>query len=155
MTRRLLAFFVVLCVLTGAIPLQAATVTLVCRLTGQPMQPFLHTEGVPLSKAAAADESRLPCCVVDVARVANGETHFALRSNSCCDMRVTAGHSPLPAFLSPMVCDTDMALMPLPATLMAPPFAKVTRSEPIRSRPSAPRAPPQTSVSLRAPPVLS
>ena len=155
MIRRLLIFVMAFCVLVGAAPLPAATVTLVCRMTGQPMQPILHADDAPQArKDTAATEARMPCCVVHVQRRADGEARFTFRENSCCEMRVTSQNAPTPASL-PFISGFEMALPPEVAAVVISPQIEFIETPPTRFRPSTPRAPPHRLAFLRAPPVLS
>lgn len=157
MNRRLLAFLTALCILAGAtmLPAATATVTLVCRMTGLPMQPILHEDGKLQGKDAASAEMRMPCCVVRVQRGADGDPHFAQDDRSCCDMRVNTKRNALPECPSPAVPNIELAFACEPAVMIVAPRIEAVGLLPVCSNPSAPRAPPRMPASLRAPPTLS
>jgi hypothetical protein len=141
MTRRVLAFQIVLFLLGAFFP--PAAPTLICRMTGQPMTP-----------TGAMGATRPSCCAVAVTIGADGE-HYTLTRPGCCDLRFAARHQ-APAGTSPVPSDllAQTAWMPvLPA--LPTPVAEAVSSIPEPNRQDAPRAPPRCSAPPRAPPTLS
>lgn len=156
MNRRLLAFLIAWCVMAGATPLPATTITLVCRMTGLPMQAVLHRDDTSQNKhAAPAAQAGMPCCIVHIKEGADGKAHFALNKSSCCDLRITNRSAPSTASFSAPISSFAPALAPRPATVLVFFHGNTTAQPPLGSRPTVPRGPPSPLASLRAPPSFS
>ena len=135
--KRLLAILIVAVLSVGSLPLPGQT-RLVCRMTGVEMKPV------------AVQESPKSCCAIR--EKSSGGVELANRS--CCTLKTTPRHSPLPvAPLAP--CAFPFAT--LPTVALAVPVSAQTEislpSTPVSAAPS--RGPPLTSASPRGPPTLS
>ena len=135
--RRLKTILLILTLVVAAFP-RPAQVGLVCRMTGEAMRPV------------AAEENPTSCCAVRVEK--SGRT--ALANRSCCDLKITPGHAPLPsanvAQVGPLVAvlPTVPTLVRLPATVALAASQTHLAAAPYRGPPlrrSAPRAPPTLS----------
>ena len=135
--RRLKVILLILTLVVAGFP-RPTQIGLVCRMTGQAMQPVIAVEN-PTS-----------CCAVD--KDATGYARLANRS--CCDLKITPGHPPLPgatlAHPGPLV-----AVLPSVLVLLLPP-PTVALAAPQTVLAAAPyRGPPLRQAPSRAPPALS
>jgi hypothetical protein len=152
MKRRALALFLVTCLLAGFAPSSgAAALTLVCRMTGQPMAPVIVATTTPT--APEADHS---CCAVAAAATrADGGTRYVLVAPGCCDLRAAPERAERPAAVIAAAPEVALlAWVPAPPVLLVPPATEAVTLPTARSE-AAPRAPPRSSASPRAPPFFS
>ena len=140
-----ITLFLVMLLLMGTVPVQAASV-LVCRLTGQPM--------APIEAAPEALPAELACCAVKRSRGPDGRARLELAAPGCCDLSVTPGRPEQPTASVPVVAPFALALAPAPELVLAPPIAEVVAPAPVVSD-ASPRGPPGRPTSLRAPPFFS
>jgi hypothetical protein len=153
MKHRLLALPMALCLLMAATAAPAATtVRLVCRMSGRPMTPVVESGDPSATVSAAA--ARRPCCVVRMRQEAAG-VRFVLAARSCCDLKITAGRSPLPAFHAPTPISAPAAVRAEAAAFVPTAAAVDLPAAASAQRESVPRAPPGRPTSLRAPPTRS
>ena len=135
--RRLLTIFLVALLAVNSFPL-AAKARLLCRVSGQAMQPV-----------AVEDDPR-SCCAIQP--TSSGALELANRS--CCELKTTPGHAPLPGALTPepvtgiAVLPTTMLAVPLPAYLEVAPTVVYEGTPQYRGPPPSPASP-------RAPPTFS
>ncbi len=135
--RRFWAFFLMALLAVNSFPL-AAQVRLVCRMTGEAMKPI-----------AVEDDPR-SCCAIRGGSSGGVE----LANRSCCDLKTTPGHAPLPSAISPEPAGYTAALpmvsiaVPIPLLYELPP--SVAYQDVLRYR-----GPPLSSASPRGPPVFS
>ena len=135
--RRLLAIVLLTLLTAGSLP-SLAQARLICRMTGVEMQPV-----------AVKDDPR-SCCAIREKSSGGAE----LANRSCCDLKITPGHAPLPDATTATV-STDLATLPTIA-LSLPIPALVATALP-STPPGAPRyrGPPPSPASPRGPPTLS
>lgn len=135
--RRLLAIFLVALLAVNSFPL-AAQARLVCRVSGQAMQPV------------AVEDDPKSCCAIRPAP--SGELELANRS--CCEIKTTPGHAPLPGALTqePVagIAILTMATVPVPR----PEYLEVVAPVVYEGTPQY-RGPPPSPASPRAPPTFS
>lgn len=135
--KQLVAILLVALLAANSFPL-ATQARLICRMTGQVMQPI-----------AVEDDPR-SCCAIREGF--SGKTELANRS--CCDLQITPGHAPLPnATLAHVasavaVLPTTPVLVPIPTLFEVPPTVTLVGVPQYRG-------PPPSSASPRAPPVFS
>ena len=135
--RRLLAILLVALLAGNSFPL-ATQARLICRMTGQAMQPV-----------AAEDDPR-SCCAIREG--SSGKTELANRS--CCDLKITPGHAPLPSATLAHVATTIAVLPTTPVLVPIPLLCEVPPTVTLVGVPQY-RGPPPSSASPRAPPVFS
>jgi hypothetical protein len=138
----MLTLLTALCLLAGTfvVPAQAA---LVCRMTGQTMQPV------------AEEKAHGSCCGVKLTASATGQPRLALSHPGCCDLRQSAERTDLPAVTVPAPEIPVALLVSVPSAAPLPVVTEVVL-EVLAPRESAPRAPPLlSSASPRAPPFFS
>ncbi|WP_309720453.1 hypothetical protein [Armatimonas sp.] len=135
--RRLLTIFLVALLAVNSFPL-ATQARLICRVSGQAMQPIV-LEDDPKS-----------CCAIRQAP--SGE--FELANSSCCELKTTPGHAPLPGALTP---ETVTGIAVLPTTMLAVPLPAYLEVAPTVVYEGTPqyRGPPPSPASPRAPPTFS
>ena len=135
--QRLLAILLVALLAVNSFPL-AAQARLVCRVSGQEMQ------------SVAVEDDPKSCCAIKES--SSGDVILANRS--CCEIKTTPGHAPLPGALTQEPV-AGIAVL-LTATLAAPIPAYLEVVAPIvyEGTPQY-RGPPPSPASPRAPPTLS
>ncbi len=134
--RRFLAIVLLLFLVVGSVP-SFGQVRLICRMTGVEMKPV------------AVKESPKSCCAVR--QSASGT--FELANRSCCELRFTPGHPPLPDAELPLAPGFDASLPTLALRVPLPALdEKIFCSVPI-DQPRY-RGPPGSLASARAPPAF-
>lgn len=135
--QRLLSIFLSVLFVALAFP-RPAQVGLVCRMTGQAMQPV------------AVKDNPTSCCAVRTG--ASGTAEMANRS--CCNLKITPGHAPLPGAV---VADAPSVVAVLPTLPWVVPIPACVAVAPPFTRPGVPpcHGPPTSPTSPRAPPFFS
>ena len=129
-----------LCVFLAGLMYRPSDPTLICRVTGRPMQPVYDV-------AAPLPATPLPCCRIH--RVGDG---YALTAPGCCDLRQGGEHKTLcltPLSLSDMVAG---GLPPIRLTAPLPLVKDVSASGSMPRLFFFIRPPPLGALALRAPP---
>lgn len=135
--RRLVAILLVALLAVNSFPL-ATQARLICRMTGMAMQPI-----------AVQDDPR-SCCAIQEG--SSGKTELANRS--CCDLKITPGHAPLPNATFAHIA-TAVAILPtIPVGVSIPNLIELAPVVTLVGVPQY-RGPPPASASPRAPPIFS
>ena len=135
--RRLWAILLVAILAVNSFPL-AAQARLVCRISGMEMRPV------------TVEEDRESCCAVT--QTPSGE--LTLANRSCCEIKTTPGHSPLPGALT---SDPTTGITVLPTVTLVlphPAYLEIALAVIYEGAPQY-RGPPPSPASPRAPPALS
>ncbi|MES2463141.1 MAG: hypothetical protein V4671_21365 [Armatimonadota bacterium] len=140
--RRSLALTTVLCLLIGLMTIPRGPL-LVCRITGVPMPPVVVT----------ATGQKDSCCDIAASLEIDGTVRYSLAAPGCCDLRQDSDPAPISATPSAGV-EWSVAVLSVPHALPVPTLVTVTVQTHLMCE-SAPRAPPLSSASPRAPPFVS
>ncbi|WP_395090104.1 hypothetical protein [Armatimonas sp.] len=135
--RRVLAIFLVAVFVASSLP-QSASARLICRMTGEEMQPV------------AVQDDPNSCCAVRAKSTGGME----LANRSCCDLKITPGHTPLPSTSFTNVATAVAALTTFTLVLPIQSFVEVAASVSLLVTPLY-RGPPPSPDSPRGPPTLS
>ena len=141
MKRQLLALFTALCLLAGSFAVPAKAM-LVCRMTGQAMEP------VPEERAHGS------CCGAKLTASTGGSLRYELSNPGCCELRQSPERREPPALKATVPDVLPVAALNEAPWLIAPRLANVVPLVSITDE-VAPRGPPLLSASPRGPPVLS
>jgi hypothetical protein len=143
--RRALALTTIFCLLIGLMAVPRGPI-LVCRITGTPMAPVAVPEVRPGDS----------CCTITVSGDSNGSgaPRYALASPGCCELRQDQSRAVAPAVTPDSPEIPAVALLPNVSAPPSPGFVALAAAS-VAPRESAPRAPPLSFSSPRAPPVFS
>lgn len=147
MLQRVLPYLIVACLLMGLIPAAPAAPSLVCRFTGQQMEPVLAaaTQDVPGHRT---------CCAVTQVVTPEGESRYALAAPGCCDLRQPQERADLPVAASGPPDLYALIWAPASPTVFSPAVVEVYRPAPVAGC-TPPRGPPSRTTAPRAPPPSS
>lgn len=135
--KRLVAILLVALLAVNSFPLATQT-RLICRMTGQAMQPV------------AVQDDPHSCCAIREGF--SGKTELA--NPSCCDLQITPGHAPLPSATLAHVASAVAVLPTIPIVVPIPTLFELPPTVTLLGVPQY-RGPPPSSASPRAPPVFS
>ena len=141
MKRQLLALFTALCLLSGTFAVPAKAM-LVCRMTGQAMEPV------------AAEKAHGSCCGAKLTASLGGSLRYELSNPGCCELRQSPARTEPPALKATAPDVFPVATLSEASWLIAPRLSDVVPLPPVTDE-VAPRGPPLLSAPPRAPPVLS
>lgn len=143
MMRRTLAFCLTWCLLASFFALPQPP-TLVCRISGETMQPV-----------ATTPETQGSCCAIAEIVRADGTVGYCLTSPGCCDLSFSSPSKHPAATRTTLDALFAVAWAPSPAVIVAPITREVAVSALLLWREAAPRSPPHSAHSPRGPPLFS